>query len=355
MQPLAGTPPVPSGAVARDAWRELDRETRRELLRSDRPHPDPAVAVIAVGYARSMLARSGLRRSLLVYLPIIVGGVALDLTLAFATNVSSTTTTMLMIVIVMPTVVARRLLLRRRVIALHRMESVNAAALWSTERPAPVAQRPVPAPAGSAGPWGGRAEPQGVIEPPVIEPAGGAGRPQPSGPVVIRYSRRFLVRTFATLAAFVVLVETVSIWVMDSLPAMVIGALLLLAVGLTIYSTFVRARPQLPMMIMNAAGFELPSMGVRLAWSNVAEVRIHPYRKGGVGKTGRHHCVALALTDPTVLGVQLSEWWAKKTRTALSVYGTPLAIADLALDHSAEQIATAAAAFANVPIRRFGP
>jgi hypothetical protein len=61
MQPLTGMPPMPSGRNAVDAWRTLDRETRQRLLGGESA-PDSTIAVIAVGYARTVLARSPRRR-----------------------------------------------------------------------------------------------------------------------------------------------------------------------------------------------------------------------------------------------------------------------------------------------------
>ncbi|HEX6468092.1 MAG TPA: hypothetical protein VF069_03280 [Streptosporangiaceae bacterium] len=334
MQPMTGAPPVPGGAVALDAWRELDRRTRRELLRGGRPHPDPAIAVVAVGYARTMLARSAMRQRL----PLTAAMAALVMTLAvlFALLDSNDTViistgvfNVLPAVLVVPFVVAARLRLRNRIVALHRMEAVNAARLWSTERTAPVPDRPLPQP-----------------------PPSGAG---PSHQVVIRYSRRFLLRSIAIFVAFVAVIETAVVWAEGGVLALFVTALLAVAVGLTVYNVVARTRPWLPMVIMDRAGMELPSMGARLAWAQITELRIHPYRAGRSGRKGRHHAVAFVLADPEAFRVQLAGWWAKKTRTPLSVYGTPLVIADLALDRSAEQIAGAAAMFTTAPIRRFGP
>jgi hypothetical protein len=334
MEPMAGAPPVPSGAVAFDAWRELDRTTRRELLRADRPHPDPAVAVVAVGYARAMLARSRLRQTLPFTLAMVVGVVAIGAAIGVLDSIGTvpqtTVTNGLPVAVVVLVVLLVRLRLRARIVALHRMEAVNAAALWNTERSAPT---PPPAP----------------------RPA-----PQPSSPrtpatVVVRYSRRYLVRSFAALAVFVVVIEAAVLVADAGVLALVVTVLLAVSIVLTIYNVVVRTRPHLPMMIMNAAGLELPSMGARVAWTDIAELAIHPFRAGRSGKHGRHHAVAFVLIDPDVFRSQVAGYWARKTRTPLTVYGTPLVIADVALDHTAEQIVAAAAIFTPAPIRRFGP
>ena len=49
---------IPRGRQAMRAWRALDRRTRREVVRRARQglgHPDPRVAVIAVGWAQAVL------------------------------------------------------------------------------------------------------------------------------------------------------------------------------------------------------------------------------------------------------------------------------------------------------------
>lgn len=59
---------VPRGRQAVQAWRRLDRRTRREVTRYARRglgHPDPQVAAIAVGRAQATL-RAPLRRWVLV-------------------------------------------------------------------------------------------------------------------------------------------------------------------------------------------------------------------------------------------------------------------------------------------------
>jgi hypothetical protein len=50
---------IPTGRAARTAWRRLSRSKKREVLERaalDQGHPDPAVAAVAVGFARWELA-----------------------------------------------------------------------------------------------------------------------------------------------------------------------------------------------------------------------------------------------------------------------------------------------------------
>jgi hypothetical protein len=321
MQPIADTPPVPYGRVAVDAWRELDRETRRELLRSDRPHPDPAVAVVAVGYAREVLSRSPLRQVLpfalatgavFAILFIVIQAVGM-----FSRAELNLVYTIALIVIVLLALL-KRIQLSRWSIAMHRMERLNAARLWSTERTGPTVA------------------------------------PHDGTTVVVRYRRGARVPAFGVLGVLVAAVEALVWWSGVAALALAVTGLLAVFLGIVIYLDRFRVRPHLPMLIMNAAGMEIPAMGARLAWSDLAELQIHPFRARQVGmRTG--HSVAFVLTDPGALTSQLKGWWAKRARTPLKVFGTPLVIADGFLDHTAEQIAATAASFTGAPIRRFGP
>ena len=326
LQPIAEIPPVPSGPVAVDAWRELDRATRKELLYGDRPHADPAVAVLAVGYARAMLARPVPRRQLPFALAItavavllMVAGIALDV--AAGIELGSATIVLLTVATLLPLLLVRVIFLRRRTIALHRMERVNAARLWRTERAAP---------------------------PPRDVPPG-------SPAIVVRYSGRALARSLVPLAAIVLGVEAL-VWSMaGNAIAALVTALLVVSVALLAYNVRFRVRPHLPLLTMSATGLEFPSMGARLGWTDVTEVQIHPFRGGQSRAKERSRSIAFMLADPDAFTSQLAGWWLKKMRTPLSVYGTPLVLADTALDHSAEEMAAAAATYINAPVRRFGP
>jgi hypothetical protein len=52
---------IPTGRQAARAWKRLDRGVRKDVWRRARQglgHPDPAVAAIAIGWARYTLTRS---------------------------------------------------------------------------------------------------------------------------------------------------------------------------------------------------------------------------------------------------------------------------------------------------------
>jgi|SRR5215217_1279663 len=69
---------VPGGRQAIQAWRGLDREIRREVLRRARQgvgHPDPRVAAIAVGRTRATLRAPLWRWVAVAVLGLVVGWV----------------------------------------------------------------------------------------------------------------------------------------------------------------------------------------------------------------------------------------------------------------------------------------
>jgi hypothetical protein len=71
---------IPGGRQAIQAWRGLDRETRREVLRRARQgvgHPDPRVAAIAVGRTRATLRAPLWRWVAVAVLGLVVGWVLL--------------------------------------------------------------------------------------------------------------------------------------------------------------------------------------------------------------------------------------------------------------------------------------
>ncbi|XVQ13784.1 hypothetical protein ACQP1W_14960 [Spirillospora sp. CA-255316] len=340
MQPTTAAPPVPAGRAARDAWRELDRGLRRELLRGDRPHPDPTTAVIAVGYARAMLGVPYWRRAWPALVAIVVWAVAVVIvTEAVAPGVSFGWGSPANLAAAVPAVVAVllcMLVLRRRSLAWHRLESLHASALWVTEHAAP------PAPASYGGVPGTPGTPGG---------ARAAGQEMP-----VRYDRAVLRRQYFLLVGIAaVAVAAASAWN----PAVGLGVAVIfgLLVTVSVVLTMRWSKPHLPALHLRADGFEVPSLDARVAWSEVAEIRVAPYRApaGGLGARGRNRVVVFVAADAGAVIARLRPRAARRARTCLKAYGGPLAFADVALERSAEEIATAASALSGLPVRRFGP
>jgi hypothetical protein len=302
-------------------------------VRGDRPHPDPTTAVIAVGYARAMLGVPYWRRAWPVLVAIVVWAVAVVLvTEIVAPGVSFGWGSPANLAAAVPAVAAvllAMLVLRRRSLAWHRLESLHAAALWVTEQPAPA--------------------------PPPY--AGVPGMPGAAlQEMAVRYDRAVLRRQYFLLvgiAAFAVVAA--SAWN----PAVGLGVMVVfgLIVTVSVVLTMRWSRPHLPALHLRADGLEVPSLEARVAWGEVAEIRVTPYRApaGGLGAGGRNRVVVFVAADAQAMIARLRPRAARRARTCLKAYGGPLAFADVALEHSAEEIAAAASALSGLPVRRFGP
>ncbi|MBO2452366.1 hypothetical protein J4573_35115 [Actinomadura barringtoniae] len=319
MQPITGAPPLPQGAAALSAWRELPRATRRELLRADGPHPDPAAGVVAVGYARAVLARSPLRHAVplvgvlfAVLLPLIV--------VLVVTTHSKTISNAVVLPLALAGALAWRIRIRGRLVALHRMESVNSAALWETERGAPIQ-------------------------------AAERSAPTTAEEVEIRYNAGALRRQYAFLAVYG-LVAVAVLAVLFWYAAVAVAVLMVVVIARTVVVTRRHVRPDLPMLVMDAEGVRIPAMRARLAWADLTEIRVKPFRAWLWGKD--RHATVFVLADPEVLSSQLDPWWTRRTQLSTKAHGSPLAVADLSLDHTSEETASAAAALSGLPVRRFG-
>ncbi|MFC5750506.1 hypothetical protein [Actinomadura rugatobispora] len=324
MQPTTAAPPVPTGRAALDAWRELDRGLRRDLLRGDRAHPDPTTAVIAVGYARAMLGVPYWRRAWPVLVAVVVWAVAVVIVTEIAApGVSFGWGSPAGPAAAVPAVAAvllAMLRLRRRSLAWHRLESLHAAALWVTEQPAPYAGTP------------------GAQE------------------MAVRYDRAVLRRQYFLLVAIAAFaVAAASAW--NPAVGLGIAAIFGVLVTLTVVLTMRSTRPHLPALHLRADGFEVPALEARVAWSELGEIRVVPYRApaGGLGAKGRNRVVVFVAADAGTLIARLRPRAARRARTCMKAYGGPLAFADVALERSAEEIAAAASALSGLPVRRFGP
>jgi hypothetical protein len=112
--------------------------------------------------------------------------------------------------------------------------------------------------------------------------------------------------------------------------------------------------PGRPLIELDAEGVHMPSIACDLPWSLLTEVRLFPMRYGRRGGQGAM-VVAFMPQDPSaVLGaITVGIRRRKRLERSLRVYGTPLSVCDNGIDHSGEQIAAAAAAYASVPVRRY--
>jgi hypothetical protein len=312
------SPPIPSGAAARSAWRELDRRTRRELLRGTGPYPDPVAACVAVGYARTMLGG----RSHYLLRSFLVAGAALVLAMvagAVAVGVHQPHMAVLvMFVIIMPVVVGSTIVRTRTRLRLIRMENANTPALLASE-----------------------------MYPPSPSPAPPAGEP-----VRIAYDRGAIARTYArTLAVSAAATTALLIaWTWYFVPLVALFGLVWVLLG---YQWLRWVLPRRPVLVLDGTGVNIRNT-LSAPWAAVTEIRVHPLR-GTNRPNPANRVVVFVCADPEVPLARLTGLRRKGARRALTYYGSPLAVAGRALDHTVEEIVAAATAFRPVPVRHFAP
>ncbi|MQY02352.1 hypothetical protein [Actinomadura macrotermitis] len=133
MQPSPGAPSVPEGRAAGAAWRALPKETRAEVLAAEEPIADPAVRAVAVGYARTVLARSPRRQALpLAGATLAVVGLG-SLLVALTGLGDSELARLLPIFIAVAILLWMRNRMRARILGLLRVEKLNAPATAPAE------------------------------------------------------------------------------------------------------------------------------------------------------------------------------------------------------------------------------
>jgi hypothetical protein len=226
--------------------------------------------------------------------------------------------------VIFPPMVAIRLGARRRNVRLLRMENVNASRLWASEvsPPAPSAAAPVPA-----------------------HVTGGA-------PVAVRYSSRRLLKGYGVLFAILLLIQVGWLQAEQRAVTIVLNCLLVPILVRLVYRLVRRVRPWEPPVVLDAAGITLPALGVRVAWPEIAEIRVSPVRGGGT-RTARRRVAAFVVNDAEAVVSRFQPFARKAARRSLEAYGTPIAVPDLLLERSAEDIVAAARAFTSAPVRRF--
>jgi hypothetical protein len=310
------SPPIPTGAAANTAWRELDRRTRRDLLLRSDPHPDPMVACVALGHARTRLDAWPLttlvRLGVLVVLSgsIMVVGLVVAVRLndpAVVTSVVISLITALVLGLVIHTVSA--------FFQLVRMENVNAPALLA-----------------------------GEVPPPPAVPATGE-------PLAVAYAPRAVLRWYAVVTAVSAFIELRMFLDRDLLrvPFSVLFAALLVFMG---HRLFAWVLPRRPVLGLDEDGI-LVKGGLSAPWEDITEIRVLPHRGATTGS--EHRVVVFVCADPVVPLAELTGLKRILAERALTYYGSPLAMSTRGLDHTVEQILAAATALHPVPVRNFAP
>jgi hypothetical protein len=194
-------------------------------------------------------------------------------------------------------------------------------------------------------------------------PPRSAAAPAAGRELSVRYDRRRVLRQSAWLLGLlccmaIVLVDqglSAGITVtFDALCAfLVVFGLLVVAPHVVLVVRWVL--PGRPIVELDADGVHMASIACHVPWDSLAEVRLVPVRYAKRGAQGAV-VVAFVPQDPPALVAAItgvSRPRKRRLERSLRVYGTPMSISDNVIDHPAEQIAAAAAAFAAVPVRRY--
>lgn len=335
-----------------DEWRALSPETRRVVWRNARryrAHPDPAVSAVAARYARWYLdartwqARTQRLALAVVILDVLVGAGVLGWLsggpVADRPSTLEKTLIWLVAVVIAVAVVLPYAIRKGRIIRRYRLELANKLTLESVAVAASAGQ--------AAGP------PRSAAA-----PAPSTGRE-----LSVRYDRRRVLRQSAWLLgllccmAIVLAAQGLSAGItvtFDALCAfLVVFGLLVVAPHVVLLVRWVL--PGRPIVELDADGVHMPSIACHVPWDSLAEVRLVPVRYAKRDAQGAV-VVAFVPQDPPALVAAItgvSRPRKRRLERSLRVYGTPMSISDNAIDHPAEQIAAAAAAFAAVPVRRY--
>ena len=331
MHPASWSPPIPAGTPAVDAWKRLDRPTRRELLRSATAHPDPTVAAVAVGYARTTLGRRWWLHTLrqMAWLIPVLSAVAVTATILDVAWLRWHLMPVLAPPIVLLITFVWAVRLTRFKLALIRMENANAPGLLAAEAATSTDRRPEP----------GHLEREHV-----------AG---PSDRFAVRYDVKTLARLYGGAVAIAIAAVAVTLAIGNPIFYVpVIAAMALLTIFFA-YNAIRWLRPRNAVAILDRQGVRIPSVGVEVAWHELSEIRILPLRAAPRDRP-RSCVIAFVPVDAERFLDQMPARKARAAQRALRYYGSPLVLPDQVLRQSAHEIAAAARAFSTVPVRRFG-
>jgi hypothetical protein len=334
-----------------DEWRALAPETRRAAWRNARrlrAHPDPVVSAIAARHARRYLdARTWHTRAQwlaigLFLADVLVAGIVLGWLsggpAASRPGALERSLIWLAAVLVGLAIMAPYVARKVRIIRLYRLELANKLTLGSV------------APAGAAALW-----------PTAGGPAGGGPALTAGRELSVRYDKRRVLRqcswvlSIAGCLVVILVGQGLSTGITPAFGA-VAGLFAVFGLLLVVPSVVLLARwvlPGRPIVELDADGVHMPSIACDLPWDQLAEVRLLPLRYARRGGQGAMVIAFVPRDPPAVLAAITGGRRRKRLARSLRVYGTPMSVSDGLIDHSAEQVAAAAAAFAALPVRRY--
>jgi hypothetical protein len=312
-----------------DEWRGLDAGTRRAVQRNARhlqAHPDPRVSAVAARYARAALdgTRRWVRWLVIVVAVLACGIGAFSGVWSPRVSTGVITALVVMVIIVVPML---------RVSLLSKMEMANKLALAPADGGAPASA-------------------EGTATTRRQEALAGQD-------LVVKYNRGQVLRLLGLLfgmgcffLAYGLLMrtDTPERWFFWLSGALLIALAVTAAVRALLWGLL------RPILTLDAGGVHLPRYGYTLPWAELAEVRLIPLPSPR--RRRRRRPVAIVAFVPADPDAALREIRAKggarQFEKSSRLYGTPLTLADSLMDQTADQIATAASAFApTVPVSRY--
>ncbi|MCM6774179.1 hypothetical protein NDR87_11920 [Nocardia sp. CDC159] len=282
-----------------NTWRDLDRATRKALLRGE-PAANPEIDRIARVHAEKTLKRFDLWICVLLVVGGVITGVPLGYFSVKADLSPGAFGSILLIVMLGCAVVCTRRKLRL-------VRLLNAS--------------------------------QGMPRRPV--PPGEAER------LEIRTSTWGVLRLMGFYLCVVVLLSVTgavwSSWWLIGL-AVVSGVPIVAYTGYLLYSSL-SGHP----LVLDADGVHAPHGRLRLGWESVREIRVFPLR--ATAKDTRQVIAFLFHDNQTYLG-QLPRWESYLVRCGAKTFLSPMAIMDGLADKPVDQIAATAAALSGIPVTR---
>jgi hypothetical protein len=303
------------------AWRQLDRRTRRDLLNSRTPHPDPWVAAVAAAYASASLGRAAfLRRAFLpaLWATLILLTAIIAAAVVEVTSGSKVGFTILPVLSVGAIAVYVWRLMRLQ-IALTRMETLNSQSL------------PVAAP-----------------------PPMSSGTPRTGEPLIVRYDFKAFRGSWALTAALVIGLPALAVATgrpFIYIPMIVaMGAVAVFAI---VSTARVVTRRKTPVLVLDSTGLSLPHHDFTVPWPQIATVRVLPLPRG-TGRRGTHRVVVFVPVDNQRILQSAPPKFANSMRRTVGFYGSPIVVMDKGLSAGAGEIVHAAAVLGGVQADRTG-
>ncbi|WP_194817194.1 hypothetical protein [Nocardia sp. XZ_19_385] len=292
-------------------WRDLDRATRKALLRGE-PAADPETDWAAQVYAEKML-RQGTVRTLLVAAPVCI---ALGGLLGYASgtaNLSSGVTVALQAAGIFLIMLAMVIVSTRRKLALIRILNVSREAPKYDIAPGSRERLEVRIPVG------------GVL--------------------------RFAVPLLFVTIALVMLGLACMVAGMAGLGAPLAGIGVLVGIPVLAYlgNLLAWSLPGHPQFVLDTQGMHTPKNGVRVEWESIREIRVIPLR---ANPNDTRRVIAFLLHDNQVYLRQLPRWQAMIANMNTRTYLSPMLMTDPLVDKSIDVIAESAAALSGLPVSR---